>query len=268
MRYGTLLLVTFLLVPLVACGSGTPSSPTGNSSPSTPGLLLETSAGEARLTRWAGGSSFIDYSWCYNIGIHPRATDRTMTIQRVEYTVVGPSGQVYNTKSETYMVGQKIGSRGSGGFFGCPTHYSDPDTARTVAPTYRTRIDYTFDDGSPSGTQTVTTSGPIVSKVPTQPLMTGLKVTHDIPPGGLRPVRPVTFTVEGQGGVPPYEFQWRLNGFSLRDWDPNPTLTWDGTLNGRTVTSGVLYMVVQGRSRGGTDVEAGERVDVWVWESN
>lgn len=68
------------------------------------------------------------------------------------------------------------------------------------------------------------------------------------------------------GGAPPYQFRWTMNGFILRDWDPNPTLVWDGaTLDaGRPIGNGFYTVVVQGRSDGNTDPESAATVDIRV----
>ena len=57
-----------------------------------------------------------------------------------------------------------------------------------------------------------------------------------------------------------------MNGFILEDWDPNPTLVWDGaTLGaGRPIGNGFYTVVVQGRSDGNTDPESAATVDIRV----
>jgi hypothetical protein len=57
-----------------------------------------------------------------------------------------------------------------------PDDVSDYDIARPVATTYRMRIDYAL-DSDPGDIRTVQQSGPIVSRVPTMPQMTGMTIT-------------------------------------------------------------------------------------------
>ena len=70
----------------------------------------------------------------------------------------------------------------------------------------------------------------------------------------------VTATAVGAGGIPPYEFKWRVNGILLRDWDSAPTLTWDLTVGGQPVFPSGYTLSVEGRSSGGSEPEAFDSV--------
>jgi hypothetical protein len=79
----------------------------------------------------------------------------------------------------------------------------------------------------------------------------------------LRQPRPVTSTVSKvEAGTPPFLYKWRLNGFLLRDWDPNPVLIWDGTtLGGRPVGSGGYTIGVGVRRTTWLNSESGAAVN-------
>jgi hypothetical protein len=176
---------------------------------------------------------------------------------------------VYHEGVDSFFSGQRYGVNAAAmGAFGCPTWFSDQDLARATATRYEMRVDYTFEDlNGRVSSRSVTEAGNFVSRVPDYPLMTGVTVTHDGKPITDFAMRddvvigvPATFSASGTGGVTPYQFKWTFNGFVLRNWDPNPVLTWDGTaLGGRPLPAGTSggYFVIQGRSSVGTDVESG-----------
>ena len=254
--------VAGVVVILLGCAwsSGCGSSATGPSEPQTrPGtaLLVQNVSVRASLEKWAGAPWDIGYGFCYTMGpTVPEA--QNMTFRRVEYAVVGPSGQVYGTLPEPSLVGQIIG----GGRGGCFSTYRDLDITRPVATTYRLSFEY-GDAGGQVFAQTV--SGNISSTVPPQPFVGDVTLIEDIadPQNILRRPAPVTFTVTNvEGGTPPFLYRWRLNGFMLRDWDPNPVLVWDGaTLAGRPVGSGGYTMAVSVRRSTWPEQESGAAVN-------
>ena len=137
--------------------------------------------------------------------------------------------------------------------------------ARPLASTYRLNLDYVKESSSDKGS--VSASGTFVSRVPRLPLMSGLTVTHDIadPQQILRQPIPVTFVATGEGGIPPYQFRWTINGFALRDWSPDPVLVWDAaTLAGGPLRNAIYPVLVQGRSDGNTDPEAAATVNIRI----
>jgi hypothetical protein len=266
--------VTALLGCVLGIGCGGASSPTAPTSAAPPpvqGLFLSTSSGRAERVFFPprGEYSEIRYTWCYSINLARDVVNRSVTIRRVENTVLGPSGSVYSTSTSSFLTGNSFISTGSIGAFGCPDAYNDPDVARPVATTYRMQIDYVFDDGMPPGIFSAVAGGVIESRVPpppTTPQMTALTITHDIPGPQLiiRNRTPATFTAIGEGGVPPYEFQWRINGFVLRDWNPNPTFTWDTNINGAPALPGGYTLTVYARSAGGRELEVSESLNFSV----
>jgi hypothetical protein len=245
---------TALAMLVMGCGENQlrPSDPAG--------LTLAVNGGEVRYTRWAGGPTVMDYRFCYSISPSPGAVG-PFTIQRAESTIIGPTSTPYNSSTDLFRPGTSV----HGGLSGCPTVYSDPDVDRPLATTYRVRIDYTKEGAR--DTETVAVSGTFISRVPLLPLMSGLTVTHDFPEARifLRRPMPVTFTATGQGGRPPYQFRWSINGFVLQDWNRSDTLVWDGaTLAGRPIGNSDYRLLVQGRSEGNSDPEAAGSVDIRV----
>jgi hypothetical protein len=204
-------------------------------------LLVENVSVRASLERWATSPWDIGYTYCYQVS--PASPDvANMIFTRVDYTTLGPSAEVYDTSSDSSLTGQKVGiSRG-----GCFFTYRDLNITRPIATAYRVTFQYAADGGAGPIAQSVT--GTISSTVPPQPFIGRVTLTDDIKDLQkiLRVPTPVTFTVSSvEGGAPPFLYQWRLNGFLLRDWDPNSVFTWDGaTLNGRPVGSGSYTMSV------------------------
>ncbi len=236
------------IVMLLACvwSSACGSSPTAPSAtPQTPsgtGLRVTQISVSASLDRWSGSRSEIGYTFCYSMAsTTPDVAEMTFT--NVDYTTVGPQGDVYNTSSDSTLIGKTVGLGRSGCFF----TYGDQNITRPVATTYRLLFQYAASNSGQPTTQTQTVSGNISSTVPPQPFITSVTLTDDIkePQKILRQPTPVTFTVSKvEGGTPPFLFQWRLNGVLLRDWDPNPVLVWDG---GRSPGSGGYTLVVRVR---------------------
>lgn len=250
-------LAGLVTIGLAGCGgSGAPTAPTGAPFPS---FTLDTASGRARLRFGDDDFRAIDYQWCYTILVRQPVPGRLVTIRRVENTVIGPDGSIYYGSTDSHLTGQKLGGSG-GGLVGCPHVYTDLDLSRPLATRYRMQVDFVMDDGLPPGALSLTSSGPLVSEVPpppTTPQMTSLTIQHDLddPQLIIRDRRPVTFTVTGTGGVEPYQFHWRLNNILLREWDTNPRLTWDTTLDGRPVFPGGYRLAVSGRSHGGREEE-------------
>jgi hypothetical protein len=146
---------------------------------------------------------------------------------------------------------------------GCFFTYRDQNITRPVATTYRLSFQYAADTTSRPFSQSV--SGGIPSTVPPRPFITAVTLTDDIKDAQkiLRQPTPVTFTVSNvEGGTPPFLYQWRLNGFLLREWDPNPVLVWDGaTLGGRRVGSGGYTLAVAVRRSTWPEQESGATVN-------
>lgn len=222
------------------------------------GLRITSASVRAMLERWANSAWDIGYTYCYNISSTSPEVEN-MTFRRVDYSTIGPGGDVYNTSSDSSLVGQRVGL----GYGGCFYTYQDPNITRPVATTYRLTFDYAPAGSSKPFSQSM--SGTISSTVPPQPFVRSVTLTDDITEGQkiIRQPRPITFTVSNvEGGAPPFLYQWRLNGFVLRDWDPNPVLTWDGaTLNGRPAGSGSYAMVVAVRRASWPDQEGGAVVN-------
>jgi hypothetical protein len=252
-RVALLVVVASVLV-IAGCG-GSATSP----SQATSALALRVYAGAASLLRYQGGSSQIEYRFCYEL-TRTGPTQVVITITDVVASVIGPDLFLYGSFPKDAAGVTSTSSQYPIVFGGC-TFFRDSNLARPVAGNYQIRVDYM----AGSASQSLHATGTFVNNVPTWPLMTGLKVTNDIndPQNILRSPRPVTFTATGEGGVPPYEFQWRINGFLLRDWSKDPTLVWDGMLNGSAAGRGAYLLAVGARSNGGTDVEAGTQVTVF-----
>ena len=137
-KISALVLCAALSLWLCGCSSNTPASPTG---PQLAHLRLDVWQAEAYDINWAGGIIDHAYNWCYNIILEPyTGPTRIVTILKVENTVIGPDGSIYDVSSSTFE-GQKIGGSGTFGYFGCPDVYRDRST-RPIATTYRMRIDY------------------------------------------------------------------------------------------------------------------------------
>ena len=173
-----------------------------------------------------------------------------MTFQRVEYTVRDSAGTVYDTGNDPVLPGRKVGFKWTGCFY----TYCDQDIVRPIATSYQIAIQIVDESDATSTGQTVTQSGPIVSNVPPQSFITSVSLTDDLPDPQHRlcSPRPVTFAVSSVvGGRPPLQFRWRLNGFLLRDWDPNPVLEWDGaTVAGYPVGAGAYHLSMSSNYNG------------------
>jgi len=247
-----------------ACGHES-STPTGPSSP-TPtrpdGLVLDvgTTAASLSIDR-SGGPGLIHYRLCYNILVVEGAPYTTKTIQHVEYWVIGTDGSIYENKVHGSSLGEKFGGVTGVLGFGCKSSdFDDRDLTRPTAVTYRVRLEYTFDGGSPSGIQVVTAEKAIASSVPVRPLMTRLTMTTDLPSRGpdLPPRRTdnrqITFTAAGEGGRPPYQYQWRHanRNVVLRDWSQESRFVWDGVVPGDPSDANVTVLA---RSAGGSEAE-------------
>lgn len=249
------------------CGGSAPVSTAPSSTATSRALTLDVSGAFARLVRWANAPTTITYEWCYRLSVTPEMADKRITVQRVDYTILGPNGSIYKSAVDTLFTGQKYGGGAAYGAYGCPIRFEDPDLGRALATDYWMRFEYTFDSGTPAGTQTVVAAGKFVSTVPTTPQMASVTIADDIGNAThtLRQPRPVTFTVTGAGGTPPYQYRWRLNGFQMRDWSVDPTLVWDGaTLNGRPLISGAYTLAVEGRSAGATEMETGATLEIYI----
>jgi hypothetical protein len=240
----------------VSCSSSSATAPTTQPT-STSAILLSDASVRASLERWAGGPWDIGYAFCFALSPTPNNTaGLMMTLRRVEYTVIGPGGSIYSSPTDPSLGGQTMGL----GRFGCFFTYADQNITRPVATSYRIVVEYSVDNVSPPKIQTVVATGSIESEVPPQPFITSVTLIDDIQDlqKTLRRPAPVTFTVTSVvGGTPPYQFRWSLNGFLLRDWDPNPVLLWDGaTLGGHPAVSGGYTLAVNVRRSGWTPSEA------------
>jgi len=224
--------VTALLGCVLGIGCGgasSPTAPTSAASPPVQGLFLSTSSGRAERVFFPprGEYSEIRYTWCYSINLARDVVNRSVTIRRVENTVLGPSGSVYSTSTSSFLTGNSFISTGSIGAFGCPDAYNDPDVAPPVATTYRMQIDYVFDDGMPPGIFSAVAGGVIESRVPpppTTPQMTALTITHDIPGPQLiiRNRTPATFTAIGEGGRSPVRVSVAYQRIRAARLEPEP----------------------------------------------
>jgi hypothetical protein len=128
----------------------------------------------ARLERWAGSAWDIGYSYCYNLAA--RTPDvANMTFRRVEYTTIGPQGNVYNTFVDPSAFAQTVGF----GRAGCFYTYEDYNITRPVATSYR--ITFHYEAAGSTGHSTMqTVTGSISSEVPPQPFTTSVTLTDDI----------------------------------------------------------------------------------------
>lgn len=247
------LLCLGLMTVAVDCGGKSVTEP----SPQSP-VVFSTSRGQATWYR-VEGAERIEYRACFQVWMTP-GVNATATLQNVVSTVFRADGSVLASSTFTEFAGGRLTKDSLGA--ACPIMFTDVAAVRPTATTYQMRLDYSLDNGEPRGPQTRVDGGAIVSFVPDMP-MTSLTVTHDIPnPPLARIGTPITFTAVGHGGRPPYEFQWYLNGFLLRDWDPNPVLVWDGTtLGGTPITFPQgLILAVGGKSAGGPVSEAGAQL--------
>jgi len=97
--------------------------------------------------------------------------------------------------------------------------------------------------------------------------MTKLTMTTDLTgqPPTRRDNRPMTFTAAGEGGTPPYQYQWRYgNNVVLRDWSHDPGFVWDGTVPGATSPPGTADVTVLARSAGGESAEVMKIMSVFL----
>jgi hypothetical protein len=215
-----------------------------------------------------GGPGVIEYQLCYNIRVPEGFYDTTKTIQYIEYWVIGPDGAVYDTRVHGSLLGEKLGGVSRTVGLGChSTRFVDRDLNRPTAAVYRVKLEYLFDSGSPAGIQEVTVERPITSNVPARPLMTRLTMTTDVP--GQPPQRvgnqPMTFTAAGEGGRPPYQYQWRYgNNVVLRDWSLEARFLWDGSVPGTTSPPGSADVTVLARSAGGSVAEVMKIMSVFI----
>jgi len=188
-----------------------------------------------------GGPGVVHYEPCFQVRVRDgRVLGATKTVQRVEDWLLGPDGTTYRHQELDEWVGAKVG--GSAGFLArsCGFRpFDDRDIDRPSASTYRVRVDYTVEGDFPAVRRVEIGEAAILSTLPPRPFMTGLTLTSDLtgdPP--TRPVnRTVTFVASGQGGTPPYQYQWRRDRSVVRDWSPDPRFAWDGSapFAGRTI---------------------------------
>ena len=240
----------------ISCGG----SPAGPESPGGLGLRLD-SASASFVVNGLYGS--VSYDACFAI----TGSRRTATIQFVRYLVLGPDGSQYNAildgDVDASLSGRKIGGDWDD-YAGCRRMLLYGGVHAPLAPTYRITAYYTFDDESEAAMHSVAATGIITSALPTRPLMTGVSISPSFPDNRLNLPFPVTLTAIGTGGVSPYQFRWTIDGFLLRDWDPNPTLVWDGTVNGQKIGSSLGRLEVMAKGDGGTFMEALASVFVTV----
>ena len=277
MRRGLIRFTTVLcfVTSLLASGCGkSPTSPTTDAASSGPELAFSATSAVAEVEYVPGdGPSAppirtILYGWCYSIVAPDLQTGESITIQRVETTVIGPNGDIYNQSTTSTLTGKRYASGGSFGSLGCPTAFTERNMARPVATRIKVFMDYEASTPSSRVTRSVEQNVAITSRLsplPTTPQMTGMTLSNDLADGRtVRTRTPVTFTASGAGGVPPYEFEWRINNILVRDWRPEATLTWDLTLRGDSVFQGGYIVKVSGRSSGGRDVESSATTNLIV----
>jgi len=261
---------------IAACGEE--QAPTTPTTPTPPvpvfigqdGLTLQVTTARAdfQIDR-GGGPGLIRYQLNCWIRIPEGFYRTTKTLQKLEYWVIGPDGSFYDNKVLGSVLGEKLGGVSNTVGRGCPTiSLEDRDPNRPPAATFRVRLEYTFDSGSPTGdTQVLTDEAPVVATVPLRPVMTGLTMTSDVPGNPPRRVegRLMTFVAAGTGGRPPYQYQWRYgNNVVLKDWDTSPRFEWDGVVPGAISPVGSADVTAMARSAGGTEAEVMKIMNVFL----
>jgi hypothetical protein len=235
------------------------------------GLVLSVGSPSAQfMIDRGGGPGHIVYNLGCSVRVAEESRLPTMRVDRVETWLLGPDGSVYYNQLLGSMTGQKLGGISSTVGIGCPSSVSDDrNIDRPGAALWRVRLEFTFDGGSPAGTQVLTAEHAVAFSMPTQPLMTSLSMTSDIPgqPPMLQTRRPMKFAASGGGGRPPYEYEWRAgNNIVLRDWSPDATFVWDGTYT----LGGVVYrptstdVTVMARGSAGKDAEVMKIMSVFL----
>jgi len=251
----------------VGCGGADQGAPPmAPSPPPSTGEALEITLGTT-TARFAadinGGPGSITYSLCQHVHVPREFWSRTVTIQHVEYSALGADGTVYRSVRD--LQGQTFGAVGTTGRTACtPGSFEDTNIARPPAHIYHARAEYSVDGDPPDRVRVLTAEKAIEATVPALPMMTRLSLTSDLPvPPILNTFRPMTFVARGEGGAAPYEYQFREgNNVVLRDWSPSPTFEWDGSAPGRPSRHGTRNVVALARSRGGTDPEVKNYINV------
>jgi len=223
---------------LAACGfcAGCHSTTAPSPSPSQPAepVLSFTATTTATLSH-LDSQWYVNYLFCFSV--HALSTDvAAMIVNRVDYTLLDAAGQAYRsfTDGSGLNVGQPIGQTPGG----C-IKFADVDWARPVAPTFHASIQF---GGGVSAWFSRSLDAAVTNNVPPKPFIDSIALTDDIP--GAQHIlftrRPITFTVtKVNGGSPPFFYQFKINGFVMRDWSDNLTWVWDAqTLNNAPVVSG------------------------------
>lgn len=241
------------LIACVACAFVGCSPQQTMPTPLVPALLANFST-DAELIRWAASPWEVEYSFCYSMSSGGSAEIAGMKFKRADFSLVDANHQVYRTWSHTNLIGDTVGS----GFGSCfnGRHF---DILRPISPYFIVDIEYGADGAAPLK---LNRRGPVTSKVPPPPFITGATLTEDIVDfqNIIRQPGPVTFTVTNvQGGTPPLLYQFKLNGFLMRDWDPNPTYVWPGLAqpNGGPLVNGGYTMAVNIRRSTWPEIEWG-----------
>jgi hypothetical protein len=184
----------------------------------------------------------VTYSFCFNVkGLTPEVEG--MAVRRVDYTLLDAAGQVYQSFADTTSnVGHVIAQT----FGGC-IKFLELDVVRPISPTVRSTIE--FFDATTTYTRSVDAA--VTNNVPPWPFIDTVTVAADISDGQqiVRERRPITFTVtQVTGGVPPFLYKFKMNGFVMRDWSSDPVWVWDAqTLNNAPTVSGGYSCVVEVR---------------------
>lgn len=125
-----------LVVALTACG-GSPTGPTTGRE--EPDANLRFVLNEGRASFW-GAELGYSYSACYLIQSATIGVGPELAIERVDYSVIGPNGDVYFSESETRTPSPSYG------IGGCSPIGLRYDT-RPAATTYTMRIAYRWTSG-------------------------------------------------------------------------------------------------------------------------
>jgi hypothetical protein len=210
---------------------------------------------DASLTRFTHQPWEIEYAFCLSL-FTQSAVAAEMKFRRAEYTLLTASGQTYRSVTDTGLIGQQLSS----GRVQC-LDLVDFNVNQPIAPQFR--IIYEF--GTPGATESITRTftGAVRSRVPPLPFITSATLTEDIGDvqNILRQPGPITFTAHVEGGTAPFLYQFRINGFLLRDWSPDPVFVWPGqSLNNQPLVSGGYTATVNVRRSTWNESEIGASV--------
>ncbi len=239
---------------ILACG-GSPSAPSAVGT-----FSVTASPSNAQRVRTLDGRMVISYRACYEMGPVAGREPAPGRIQNIQYSVLGPDGSSYVTATEP-SYDRDLGPR-----FGCLSSLEDSDLTRPVATTLRIVVAYAL-DAEPSRTRTVSSTVTVSSLVPATPPVTRLTLTTNVPNlvTGVTVGTTIALRADAEGGQPPLEYQFRVNGFVIRSWDTNPTAVWDSsTLNGGPVYPGGYFLWAEVRSAGQVTADSATVVQVSI----